>query len=127
MGAAQRARTRTVRILARADLAGCSSSPFPHAPAAFLFAPPPRIVALQAEIERTRWHLTYHRNGRGVDIAGAAERPSAGEALVHHLISAAAKRQALARVTGGDAGAMLRCVDERLRRHDLTKAGRRRK
>lgn len=37
---------------------------------------------------------------------------------MHHLISAGARRQALARATGGDAAAALRCTDERLRRFD---------
>ena len=72
----------------------------------------------QEGVERARWHLTYHRHGRGVAIAGAENRPSAGEALVHHLVQAGAVRQALARVTGGDASSVLRCTDERLRRLD---------
>ncbi|KAG8467889.1 hypothetical protein KFE25_006941 [Diacronema lutheri] len=79
---------------------------------------PEELRALQEGVERARWHLTYHRHGRGVAIAGAENRPSAGEALVHHLVQAGAVRQALARVTGGDASSVLRCTDERLRRLD---------
>lgn len=71
---------------------------------------PERIDRMRRGLARARWHLLYHQAGRGVPVPGAAQRPSAGHALVRELERAAAKRLQLARAAPGKPDAVLQCT-----------------
>jgi len=72
---------------------------------------PDKILRLRTNLERARWHLLYHQDGRGVPVQGAAARPSAGHALVRELERAAARRlQLTSRSSMRASGAVLNCT-----------------